>query len=292
MPSKPLAAGSRSPSRIPGRAFPGAKDARPFERQAEVRTFTSEALAEPVEWTGKVNAELFVTSTARDTDFIVRVSDVYPDGRSMLLIDYVRRARYREGFDREVFIEPGKVYKVAFQVGWLSQVFNRGHRIRVTVASTGATAALIAADVRSMVDKMVSGGVSLRAGATWLLSAEAHSLLARLKIIDANGTTLCGRPIVTDCPSGVFLLLATDHLFYARGDDMKVTADSESMIELDDTPTGDAVTPTAASATMISLFQEDAIAVKAVLHLDWSLGGPTDSNGSFAAVRLTSASYA
>jgi putative CocE/NonD family hydrolase len=102
-----------------------------------VRTFTTEPLAKAVEWTGRVRAELFVSSTARDTDFLVRVSDVYPDGRSILIVDYPLRARYREGFDREVFMEPGKVYKVAYEVGWLSQVFNAGHRVRVTVASTG-----------------------------------------------------------------------------------------------------------------------------------------------------------
>jgi len=126
------------PAEIPKGGFPGAQDARPFEKQAEVRTFTTEPLAEPVEWTGMVRAELFVSSSTRDTDFIVRVSDVYPDGRSILIVDYIRRARYRDGFDREVFMEPGKTYKVAFDVGWLSQIFNRGHRIRVTVASTGA----------------------------------------------------------------------------------------------------------------------------------------------------------
>jgi hypothetical protein len=54
------------------------------------------------------------------------------------LIDYIRRARYREGYEKEVFMEPGKIYPVSFDVGWLSQVFNKGHRIRVTVASTGA----------------------------------------------------------------------------------------------------------------------------------------------------------
>lgn len=126
------------PCTIPGRSFPGARDARDFEQQAEVRTFTSDVLTEPVEWTGKVRAELYVTSTARDTDFIVRLSDVYPDGRSILLMDYVRRARYREGYEKEVPLEPGQVARVAFDVGWTSQVFNRGHRIRVTVASTGA----------------------------------------------------------------------------------------------------------------------------------------------------------
>jgi predicted acyl esterase/poly(3-hydroxybutyrate) depolymerase len=126
------------PNEIPGRAFPGARDARPFEKQAEVRTFSSERLTHPVEWTGKVKAELYVTSSAKDTDFIVRVSDVYPDGRSILLMDYIRRARYREGYDQEVFLEPGEICKMAFDVGWISQIFNVGHRIRVTVASTGA----------------------------------------------------------------------------------------------------------------------------------------------------------
>lgn len=126
------------PASIPSIAFPGAKDARAFESQSEVRTFTTDVLTEPVEWTGKVQAELYVTSDAKDTDFIVRVSDVYPDGRSILIMDYVRRARYRDGYEREVMMQPGKIYKVAFDVGWLSQSFNKGHRIRVTVASTGA----------------------------------------------------------------------------------------------------------------------------------------------------------
>jgi hypothetical protein len=126
------------PMEIPGRSFPGARDARAFEKQSEVRTFTTAPLQTPVEWTGRVHAELYVSSTALDTDFIVRVSDVYPDGRSILIVDYPLRARYRQGFDKEVLMTPGKVHKVAFPVGWMSQIFNKGHRIRVTVASTGA----------------------------------------------------------------------------------------------------------------------------------------------------------
>lgn len=128
----------RNPMKIPGRAFPGARDARDFEEQAEVRTFTTEPLAEPVEWTGRIHAVLHVSSTAPDTDFIVRVSDVYPDGRSILIVDYPWRARYRHGFDQEVLMTPGQIHKVAFPVGWISQIFNKGHRIRVSVASTGA----------------------------------------------------------------------------------------------------------------------------------------------------------
>jgi hypothetical protein len=129
---------SKHPMELPYASFPGARDARKFEAQADVRTFTTEPLAEPVEWTGKVRAELYVASTARDTDFIVRLCDVYPDGRSILIMDYVRRARFRDGWEKEVLLKPGEIYRVAFDVGSLSQVFNRGHRIRVTVASTGA----------------------------------------------------------------------------------------------------------------------------------------------------------
>lgn len=126
------------PMSIPGAGFPGATDARPFEAQSEVRTFTTEPLTEPIEWTGRVRAEVYLSSTAKDTDVIVRVSDVYPDGRSILIIDYPLRLRYREGFDKQVLMAPGKVERVAFDIGWLSQVFNKGHRIRVTIASTGS----------------------------------------------------------------------------------------------------------------------------------------------------------
>lgn len=128
----------RKPMEIPGRSFPGARDARAFEKQSEVLTFTTSVLKEPVEWTGRVHVELSASSTARDTDFIVRVSDDYPDGRSILIVDYPLRARYREGFDKEVLMTPGKVEKLAWPVGWMSQIFNKGHRIRVTVASTGS----------------------------------------------------------------------------------------------------------------------------------------------------------
>lgn len=126
------------PMSIPGTAFPGAKDARPFETQAEVRTFTTAPLAEPVEWTGRIRAELAFSSTALDTDVLVRISDVYPDGRSILIVDYPLRARYREGFDHEALLEPGKVHTLAWDIGWISQIFAQGHRIRVTIASTGA----------------------------------------------------------------------------------------------------------------------------------------------------------
>lgn len=126
------------PMQMPGRAFLGAKDAQTFEKQKNVRTWSTEPLAKPLEITGEIKADVWVKSTVTDTDFILRVSDVYPDGRSIVLMDYPMRARYREGFDREVLLKPGEPAKLQWHIGWTSIILNTGHRLRVTISSTGA----------------------------------------------------------------------------------------------------------------------------------------------------------
>jgi len=126
------------PMVIAGRSFPGAKEVSEFEQQKDVRTWTTEPLTQPLEITGGIEAELWVKSTVTDTDFILRVSDVQPDGRSILLMDYPLRARYREGFDRQVLLVPGEPAKLKWHIGWTSIVLAPGHRLRVTVSSTGA----------------------------------------------------------------------------------------------------------------------------------------------------------
>ena len=104
----------------------GARDARPFENEnpdGTVRTFTTAALTEPVEWTGAVHAVMHAQVAAADCDLIVRVTDVYPDGRSILIADCHRRASFRNGLNLPP--EPlrvGEVCEVAFRVGWMSQV--------------------------------------------------------------------------------------------------------------------------------------------------------------------------
>lgn len=127
-----------SPMQIPGRSFPGAKDARSFEAQKEVRTWTTAPLEAPVEWNGEVKAEVWLSSTAPDTDVILRVCDVYPDGRSILLMDYPMRARYRQGWDQQTLLKPGDPARLHWHVGWTSIIFAKGHRIRVTLSSSGA----------------------------------------------------------------------------------------------------------------------------------------------------------
>lgn len=135
--STSYASDPKQPMSIPSGSFMGARDARPVEAQSEIRTWTTDVLREPVAWTGEVSAEVYVSSTAKDTDFFLRVSDVYPDGRSMLLMEYPMRARYRAGFDKQKLLVPGEVVPLKWHIGFTSIIFNKGHRIRVTMGSTG-----------------------------------------------------------------------------------------------------------------------------------------------------------
>jgi len=114
----------------------GPRDQRPIEGRDDVLTFTTATLEGPVEVTGRVRARVFVASDARDTDLSVRLCDVYPDGRSMLIADGILRLRYRESLAEPVLLEPGKVYEVTVDLWSTSIVFNKGHRVRATVTSS------------------------------------------------------------------------------------------------------------------------------------------------------------
>jgi putative CocE/NonD family hydrolase len=116
----------------------GPMDQRKVEGRGDVLVFTTDVLTLPVEVTGRIKALLYVSSDCPDTDFTVKLSDVYPDGRSMLVTDGIRRARFRRSFEHEDFLEPGKVYELEVDLWSTSLVFNKGHRIRVAVSSSNA----------------------------------------------------------------------------------------------------------------------------------------------------------
>jgi putative CocE/NonD family hydrolase len=71
-----------------------------------------------------------------DTDFVVRLTDVHPDGRSMLVCDGIQRARYRESNYQPSLLEPGRVYVLAVDLWATSHLFRRGHLLRVVVNSS------------------------------------------------------------------------------------------------------------------------------------------------------------
>ena len=114
----------------------GPFDQRPVEARQDVLVYTGEVLSQPVEVAGSIEVILFVSSDARDTDFTVKLIDVFPDGRAINLDDTILRARYREGFDREVFLEDGEVYELRLGPLSTANVFAAGHRIRVEVSSS------------------------------------------------------------------------------------------------------------------------------------------------------------
>lgn len=97
--------------------------------------FTSKPLTKPIEVTGQMSAALWASSDARDTDWIVMLLDVFPDGRAERVQDGIARARFRHGFDREAMLDPGNIERYDIDVWFTSRVFEPGHRIRVSVSS-------------------------------------------------------------------------------------------------------------------------------------------------------------
>ncbi len=115
---------------------PGPFDQREIEARPDVLVYTTEPLATDVEVTGPLTVTLFAAATGRDTDFTAKLVDVYPDGRAYNLADGIVRARYRESLTNPTLIEPGKVYAYTIDLVATSNVFKRGHRIRIEISSS------------------------------------------------------------------------------------------------------------------------------------------------------------
>lgn len=114
----------------------GSMDQRKVESRDDAVVFTSEPLDKPVEVTGRLWAKIFVSSSALDTDLSVRICDVYPDGRSMLITEGIQRLRYRKSREKPEPLTPGQVEEVTIDCWSTSIVFNAGHRVRVMVTSS------------------------------------------------------------------------------------------------------------------------------------------------------------
>ena len=105
-------------------------------------TFETAPVADDTEITGVVMVKLWVSSTAVDTDFTVKLIDVYPasqeypEGYHLNLVDTIQRARYRNSWTRPELMIPGKPYQLAVTLWPTSNVFKKGHRIRVDVSSS------------------------------------------------------------------------------------------------------------------------------------------------------------
>jgi predicted acyl esterase len=114
----------------------GPQDQRPIESRSDVLTFTTDPLARPVTVMGGVRAKIWLMPDTPDLDIAVRLTDVYPDGRSMLVLDGIQRARMRCSDDTECLMTPGVPVELTIDLWSTALVFNAGHRIRVSVSGS------------------------------------------------------------------------------------------------------------------------------------------------------------
>jgi len=115
---------------------PGAFDQSQVEVRGDILVYTTPELKEGIEVTGPLHVVLYVSSSARDTDFTAKLVDVYPDGKAYNIQEGILRGRYREGFTNKVWMQPDGIYKVEINLDVTSNYFGPGHRIRLEVSSS------------------------------------------------------------------------------------------------------------------------------------------------------------
>jgi uncharacterized protein len=114
----------------------GAFDQSEIEKRNDILVYTTSAFDKDFEVTGPLTAEIYVSTSAVDTDITAKLVDVWPNGFAQNLADGVQRLRYRNSADKPELLEPGKIYKVTVDVGATSNVFRAGHRLRLEISSS------------------------------------------------------------------------------------------------------------------------------------------------------------
>jgi len=114
----------------------GPQDQAPLEQRDDVLVHATEPLAEPLRVFGNVRLTFSFSLDRPDTSFAVRLCDVWPDGRSMLICDGITRAKYREGPDHAATVTPGQIYTVTLALPPTAITLADGHRLRVSIAGS------------------------------------------------------------------------------------------------------------------------------------------------------------
>jgi hypothetical protein len=114
----------------------GPKDQRPLEQRQDVLVYTSNYLDSTLTIAGPVKMKLFAATDGPDTDWMIKLIDVYPNGFAMPVSEGIIRARFREGLDKMKLLKPGEVYEYDIELTGTANVFQPGHRIRVDITSS------------------------------------------------------------------------------------------------------------------------------------------------------------
>ena len=111
-------------------------DQRALDGRRDVMVYATPPLASALEVTGPIVVKLWASSSAKDTDFVAKLIDVWPDGFAQELCHGIVRARYRDSFESPTLIEPGEIYEFTIQVNPTSNLFKAGHSIRLDITSS------------------------------------------------------------------------------------------------------------------------------------------------------------
>jgi hypothetical protein len=114
----------------------GPYDQTKVEAREDVLVYTTAPLEQDLEVTGPVKLVLHAASSARDTDFTAKLVDVHPNGKAYILCAGIIRARYRRDLAKEALLEPGKAERFEIDLWVTSNLFKRGHRIRLEISSS------------------------------------------------------------------------------------------------------------------------------------------------------------
>jgi putative CocE/NonD family hydrolase len=114
----------------------GAMDQREIESRDDVLVYSTPPLESALEVMGPVEVHLFASTTARDTDWTAKLVDIAPNGFAMNLTDGILRSRFHKSTERPELLEPGKVYSFVVDAGSTSNVFLKGHQLRLEISSS------------------------------------------------------------------------------------------------------------------------------------------------------------
>ena len=132
----PTLGGNNLPDSIGGTIPCGPMDQTPADSRSDVLVFQTAAATDALALTGPLFAEIYVSSDAIDTDFMVKISDVYPTGEARIIQDNALRMRWRENTVTPVYIEKDSVYKLEINMWNTSFILAPGHALRFTVTSS------------------------------------------------------------------------------------------------------------------------------------------------------------
>jgi hypothetical protein len=154
--------------------------------RADVNVFQTEPLESDVEVTGSITVNLWISSDAVDTDFTAKVHDIYhpsdeyPEGFHLPLEDSIRRARFRDGYDEENFMDPGGIYEVQIELPPVSNLFKKGHRIRLDISSSNFPRF----DVNSNTGEAIGRHTSSQIALNTVYSDATHPSHVVLQVVD------------------------------------------------------------------------------------------------------------